>query len=52
MEVSQINALEPAYVPQLKLNLNMDWLLTRKCNFDCNYCDELRPYPKLGLSAF
>ena len=54
MEVSQINALEPAYVPQLKLNLNMDWLLTRKCNFDCNYCDEIghnnaRPHPDKEL---
>lgn len=33
-----LHTLEPAYHPTKKLAFLLDWLVTLKCNFDCDYC--------------
>lgn len=32
------SAIEPAYLPNQRLPLQLDWILTLKCNYDCSYC--------------
>ena len=34
----QLHTIEPAYLPGQRLPLQLDWLLTLKCNYDCSYC--------------
>lgn len=34
----QLHTVEPAYIPNQHLPLQLDWLLTLKCNYDCSYC--------------
>ena len=33
-----IHTLEPAYHPNQKMTMLIDWLVTLKCNYDCAYC--------------
>lgn len=34
----QLHTIEPAYLPNQRMCLQLDWLLTLKCNYDCSYC--------------
>jgi len=36
--MSEIHTIEPAYHPKNKMGFLIDWLLTLKCNYDCDYC--------------
>jgi len=33
-----IQTIEPAYHPNQRMSLLVDWLVTLKCNYDCAYC--------------
>ena len=35
---TELHTLEAAYHPVKKLSFLLDWLVTLKCNFDCDYC--------------
>jgi hypothetical protein len=35
---TELHTLEAAYHPAKKLSFLLDWLVTLKCNFDCDYC--------------
>lgn len=50
---NKIHTLEPAYIPKNKMIFLIDWLITLKCNYNCNYCpigteghDNSKPHPK------
>ena len=52
-----IHTLEPAYHPKQKMSMLVDWLVTAKCNYDCNYCpvgfrghDNSIPHPEVEHS--
>lgn len=52
-----IHTIEPAYHPNQKMSVLVDWLVTLKCNYDCAYCpidetghDNRIPHPAVGPS--
>jgi len=50
--VMSLHTLESAYHPRDKMGFLIDWLVTLKCNYDCDYCeiseyghDNSQPHP-------
>ena len=44
--------IQPAFLPMQKLSVQMDWMVTLKCNYDCAYCgpsghDNTQPHPPI-----